>query len=252
MDRDEPIRGHGLSLPLQLKRLQRLNLDRVAHKRQGRFAEQDITWTRRLLQARRDVDRIARREALLGARHNLAGIDPDPRLQAQLRQSVPHLHRRADGAQGVVLAHLGNAEHGHHRVADELLDRPAVQLDDALHPLEVAGKQGTQGLGIRRPAQRSRAGDVAEQQGHRLALLARNDDWSGALLAELGPVAVLVPAGQTAPHALRLTRTEEEPAFAAAAPAVGRRYTAHAPRPGPMSVITARGVGSRVPASSAR
>ena len=138
-------------------------------------------------------------------------------------------HRRADGAQGVVLAHLGNAEHGHHRVADELLDRPPVRLDDALHPLEVAGKQGTQGLGIRRLAQRRRAGDVAEQHGHRLALLARDDDWSGALLAELGPVAVLVPAGQTAPHALRLTRIKEELRVRAAAPAVGRRYTPRDP-----------------------
>jgi hypothetical protein len=35
-----------------------------------------------------------------------------------------------------------NAEHGHHRIADELLDRPAVTLDDPLHDPEVAAHQG--------------------------------------------------------------------------------------------------------------
>ena len=59
----------------------------------------------------------------------------------ELGQRVAHLDRRAAGAQRVVLVHLRDAEHGHDRVADELLDRPAVRLDDPLHALEVAGEQ---------------------------------------------------------------------------------------------------------------
>jgi len=45
---------------------------------------------------------------------------------------------------------LRNTENGHDRIADELLHRPAVRLDDPLHPLEVPGQQRTQRLRIRR------------------------------------------------------------------------------------------------------
>ena len=63
-------------------------------------------------------------------------------------------------------------EDRHHRVADELLHRPAVRLDDRLHPLEVARQQRPQRLGIRRLPQRGRADHVAEQHRHRLPHLA--------------------------------------------------------------------------------
>jgi hypothetical protein len=62
----------------------------------------------------------------------------------------------------------GQAEHRHHGVADELLDSPAVQLDDALHPLEVAGQHGAQRLRVHRLAERRRAGDIAEDDRDRL------------------------------------------------------------------------------------
>ena len=95
----------------------------------------------RLLQPGGDVDRVAGREPLLGAGHDLAGVHADPSLDAELRECLAHLHRRPAGAQRIVLVHRRHAEHGHDRVADELLHRSAVRLDDRLHPLEVAGQQ---------------------------------------------------------------------------------------------------------------
>jgi hypothetical protein len=44
-----------------------------------------------------------------------------------------------------------------------------VPLDDRLHPLEVAGEEAAKRLGIDRLAERCRPGDVAEEDGDRLA-----------------------------------------------------------------------------------
>ena len=81
----------------------------------------------------------------------------DARLDAQRRQGVAHLERGPDRPQRVVLVHLGHAEDGHHGVADELLDRAAMCLDDGLHALEVAREQRAERLGICGLAQRRRA-----------------------------------------------------------------------------------------------
>ena len=102
----------------------------------------------------------------------------------ELRQRVTHLDRRPHRAQCVVLVHHRHAEDGHHGVADELLDGAAVALDDRLHPLEVAGEQRAEPLGVDRLAERGRAGDVAEEDRDRLSLL-------------VGEVRVLV---DSAPH----------------------------------------------------
>jgi hypothetical protein len=43
----------------------------------------DLARLRGLFQASGHVDRVFRRQALLGAGHDLAGVDTDPRLHAQ-------------------------------------------------------------------------------------------------------------------------------------------------------------------------
>ena len=120
----EPVGGNRLGLALQLERLDRLDLGRVADERERRLPDQHLARLRRLLQPRRHVDRIAGRQPLLRPGHHLARHDADPPLQPELRQRVPHLDRRAHRAQRVVLVHYRHAEHGHHRVADELLHLP--------------------------------------------------------------------------------------------------------------------------------
>jgi hypothetical protein len=61
------------------------------------------------------------------------------------------------------IRHDRDTEHRHHCVADELLHRAAVRLDDPAHPLEVAREQSLQRLRINRLAECGRADNVAEQ-----------------------------------------------------------------------------------------
>ncbi len=122
-------------------------------------------------------------------------------------QGVAHLDRGPAGAQRVVLVHDRDAEDGHHCVADELLDGAAVALDDLPHPLEIAGEERAQRLGIGRLPELGRAGHVAEEDGDCLALLARGRrrrHGRAALEAELRALGKLVPAGSADGHAARL------------------------------------------------
>ena len=63
-DREQPVGGNALGLALQLERLDHLDLDGVPHEPVGRLADQDLVGRRGLLEARRDVDRVARHEPL--------------------------------------------------------------------------------------------------------------------------------------------------------------------------------------------
>ena len=91
---------------------------------------------RRLLEAGGDVDRVAADEALAArgvAGDHLARVDAGARLErdpvaplellVELGERRAHVGRGPHRAQRVVLAHRRHAEHGHDRVADELLDR---------------------------------------------------------------------------------------------------------------------------------
>ena len=57
---EQAIGGHRLRLPLQLERLDRLDLDGVADEPVRLLADQDLESRRRLLEPRGDVDRVAR------------------------------------------------------------------------------------------------------------------------------------------------------------------------------------------------
>ena len=145
-------------------------------------SEQDLSRLRGLLEPRRDVDGVAGRDGLLRRRiadDHLAGVDPDPLLEAQaeslLEPVVQQLERAAhlvggpDGAQRVVLVDERHAEDGHDRVADELLHGAAVPLEHRPHLVEVADHHAPHRLGIHALAEAREARDVAEQDGHRLA-----------------------------------------------------------------------------------
>jgi hypothetical protein len=217
--RDVPtsrVSGHGeeprgrdrLCLTLQLDWFDCLRFHSVEDETQGLAANQDLAWLGRLLQPGRDVDGVAGREPLLRARDDLAGVHADPRLDAELGQRVSHLDGGADGAQSVVLVHVGNTEDGHHRVADELLHVPAVGLHDRLHPLEVASKQRAHRLGISRLSERCRAGHVAEEDGDGLALLSRRSacELGTAIRTEREVSLHRSPAVRASTHEARLDR----------------------------------------------
>ena len=169
---------------------------------------------RRLLEAGGDVDRVTGGEPLLGPGDDLAGVDADPELEArpvvalevvvQPGEPRSQVGRGPGRAERVVLVQHRNAEHGHHGVADELLDRAAVPLDHAAGQLEIARHHRPKGLRVELLAERRRAGDVAEEHGHRLALLPacfRSGERYAAGLAEAGSGPVLVAAGGAVGHA---------------------------------------------------
>ena len=213
-NREQPERRHRLRLPLQRQRLHRLDHDRPLHERQRRLADQHLARLGRLLQPRRDVDGVTGRQPLLGPRDDLARVDADPAVDPELRERVPHLHRRPARAQRVVLVRRRHAEHRHHRVADELLHRAAVRLDDRLHPLEVARQQRPQRLRVGRLAQRRRTGDVAEQHRDGLADFARDcrrRKPRATAVAKARPDRVLPPATRADEHELRLRHRDAIP-----------------------------------------
>jgi len=170
---EQAERAHGPALALQVERRYRLEPRVVAHEPVRLAAHQDLAGRGGLLETRRDVQRVADEQVggLRRVDHDLAGVDPDPGLDADVGERILHLERRPHRAQGIVLVHLWNPEDGHDRVADELGDGAAVALDDVLHPREVSGEEGAQRLGIGRFAKRSRAGDVAEENRYGLSLL---------------------------------------------------------------------------------
>ena len=110
--------------------------------------------------------------------HRLAGVDPDPHLQRERRVGLVQLldrlqdaQPRPDRALSVVLVRHRRAEHRHHRIADELLHRPAVPLDLLPQPGVVRTEPRPHVLGIRAIRRGGEADQVAEQHGHDLALL---------------------------------------------------------------------------------
>ena len=167
-DRDEQVGGDRLALALQLEQPGLADLDRSRDERERVRTDQHLARLGRLLQPRRDVHRVPGSKPLLGAGQHLARVHADPALDPELRERIPHLHRRPARTQRVVLVRNRHAEHRHHRIADELLHRTAVRLDDPLHPLEIARQQPLQRLRIHRLTQRRRPDDVAEQHRHHL------------------------------------------------------------------------------------
>jgi len=132
----EDQRGHGAgALSLRRNRARGPEAKRIACGPLGSLPGQDLPRLSGLLQPRRDVHGVAGNEEITGAavarRHDLAGVDADPHRQpvAQLAvvpHSVAKLERRRDRSFGVVAVRERQSEHRHDRVADELLDGPAM------------------------------------------------------------------------------------------------------------------------------
>ena len=91
-------------------------------------------------------------------------------LGVQVGERSPHLVGRAHGAQRVVVVDDRDAEDGHHRVADELLDRAAVPLEHGAHLRRSSGPSPAAATsGSSRSPSARRVRDVAEQDGDGLA-----------------------------------------------------------------------------------
>ena len=171
---------YGSCLPLQLQRLHGLRDDRIPYQIIRGFPDEDLARLCGLLQASRDVDRVAGRDRLVaGTGDDRAGVHTDPdgdrdaaialELLVQDGECFLHLRRGADRAQRVVLVDVRHAEQRHHRVADELLHRSAMALDHGPHVTEVPTHRVPQGLRVQAFAERGGARDIAEDDRDRLA-----------------------------------------------------------------------------------
>jgi hypothetical protein len=197
----QPVRAHRPPLALQLQRAH-LHERESPRRSNGPLPDQHVAGLGRLFQPGRHVDRVAGNHPLAGPRlgygQDLAGVDPDAHLQGQTvticevrvqnGQSFAHPQGRPQGPGGVILVGGRHPEHRHHRIADELLDRPLLRLDLPAHGREVGAHDLLEVLGVQVLAQRGRPGDVGEQHGHELALLGlrRRGDRLSACLAEPG------------------------------------------------------------------
>ena len=173
----------------------------------GRLPDQGLPRRGGLLEPCRDVHGVPCCQPLRGARDDLAGVHPDPAADPELRQRVPHLDRRPASPECIVLVRSRDPEHRHHCIADELLHRAAVRLDDRFHAFEVAREQCPQDFWIRLLSQRRRPRQVAEQHRHRLAGLASSLDRGErrpTAVAETRTGLVLLPAALTDEHRQRL------------------------------------------------
>ena len=174
----KPAATHSARLALRLDRLAFGELERAPGSGDGPLSDEDLSRLGALLQPRGNVDRIAGHERAALARlpdDDLAGVDPDAKLQplVQLTHPPQHRQRRVQRPLGVVLERGGRAERGHHRIARELLDGAAGVLDLLGHRVVEAVQERARPLRVLRVAELSRADEIREQHRCELSLLDR-------------------------------------------------------------------------------
>ena len=189
----------GSALPLSSSGANGSTRYQLAEQLDGFRPEEDLVGLRGLLQTSSDVDRVTRCQPFLRSRDDLAGVDTDPhskpraevafQLFVQAGDSEPKICCGSHAPKRIVLVNHRNAEDGHHRVADELLDNAAVALHGFARHIEVARQHVPKTLGIQPLAERRRSADVAEEHRDRLALFSnclRRLERSCAGVAETG------------------------------------------------------------------
>ena len=142
------------ALSLRPDRLGGPVLDGVARAGVRLLADEHRPDGRRALQARGRVHDVAGHHRLAVLRSSvqrddrLARVHGDPYLEPFLLGPVADGECGADGALGVVAVGRRRAEHAHHRVADELLDGPAVTFEVRADMLVVRREEGSHVLRV--------------------------------------------------------------------------------------------------------
>ena len=176
-----------LLLALQLVHAGVLVDDRRLARAAGGVADEHRARAGCGLDARRGVDEVAgdhalafradRHGGLAGQHSGASGKLGCADLVSERRHRGDQVERCANRALGVIFRRGRRSPDGHHRVADELLDRPAVQLDEATTRVEVAGEELAHLLRIAALRQRCEANEVGEEDGDETALGCRCDGW---------------------------------------------------------------------------
>ena len=167
---DRPPCPQRLGATFDLERSGIVDLDRARRQPARGGAEEDLARLRRLLETRRKIDRLARREGRIAlVDDDLARLDADADGELQLLDFRHDLERRAHGTLGVVLVRDRHTEGRHHRVARELLDRASVRFDASRDDLEVAVDALADDFGIRARDEACRVDEIGEEDGCDLA-----------------------------------------------------------------------------------
>ena len=138
-------------------------------------------------------------------------------LLPQLLDRVEDAECGSNRALRVVLVRDGRAEHGHDRVADELLDGPSEALDVCLDALVVRAERGAHVLGVRPVGAVGEADEVDEEDGDDLALLPTRRFLCKrvpAREAEAGALGIFLSAGR-ADHVRRIFAASGRGVYAA-------------------------------------
>ena len=147
----DPPRRDRRRAALQCQLALRLGETGVADEPERRVAGEDPVRPGLLLETLGGDDRRPGRERMPArgiAGDHLSRLDSDPRHEPEVGDRTADLDGRPHGAEGVVLVGDGNAEDGHHRIADVLLDGSAVTLDGAARGRVVALLDGPQRLRV--------------------------------------------------------------------------------------------------------
>ena len=173
---EELHRGHRLSLALEVE-VHRFPEPEASRSSSRSLRGQDAARLGGALEASRDVHGVAGDHRPTGfridGRDDLPGVDAHPDLQRHPPsahelvvhglQPLSHPERGAEGTDRVVLVRGRDAEHGHHCVADELLDGATLGFDLLAHRREVAGHHLAEMLGVQTLAQLRGARHVGEE-----------------------------------------------------------------------------------------
>ena len=168
--------GHRSGLSAKLKLADRFGGDGRLGRAAGRLVNQDATRWGDGLKARCRTDQIAADQSLANCTQGdrcLAGHHGGPRgepwtvlVEAHCADGVDEIEARPDGSFAVVLERRRCAPDGHDRVADELLDDPAIALDDHPGGREVAVLEVADLLGVATFGQCREPDQVGEQDRH--------------------------------------------------------------------------------------
>ena len=151
----------------------------VSAQRPRRPTDQDLVRRRRLLEASRNVDRVAAHRVVArvrpgaGTADDLAGVDADPDLQlvVELRHGLADAEGGPQGPLGVVVVRLWGAEERHGGIPDVLLHGPAEAQDLGGDGTEVAALHLAHRLGVAHLRPPRESDEVREEHRHQPAFV---------------------------------------------------------------------------------
>jgi hypothetical protein len=219
----DAIRVDWLLLPLDFQRLELVDADRVPRQPIGDSTDENLPGGGALLEPLCHVDRVSRYECFTPARipgDDFPAVDTgaegDPNTEVALElgvqadQFVVELHGSSNCPERIVFVHLGNAEHGHHGVADELLDGATMMFEDRPGRFRESLHHTPQLLGIVAVPEGGRVRNVREENGDRLSgatdRAGRAYQVETTSLTEPRPLICLLSASGTEGHVKSVTR----------------------------------------------